>query len=106
MPRYFILTLIVFWIPNVVLFLITHDRLDPLTRRAFWITQLLMLPVTIVMEYVYLKTGIWTFSEALDPLLGVRIFGAPIEEFSFWFGGTPFMLLVYLTLSHWKPRRH
>ncbi|MCB4757030.1 MAG: hypothetical protein LHV69_08420 [Elusimicrobia bacterium] len=104
MPRYFISTLVYFWIPVLALGFFLRHRLDPLTKKAFWITLLIMLPVTTLMEYVYLWTDIWSFSEEMDPLLGIWIFGAPIEEFSFWYGGPPFMLLTYLTLDWWMKR--
>ncbi len=99
MPRYFIMTVIAFWIPVTVMGLFMKNKMAPLTKKALWTTILIMLPVTFAVEYLYLRTDIWTFSQEMDPLLGIEIFGAPIEEFSFWFGGTPFILLTYLTLA-------
>jgi hypothetical protein len=55
--------------------------------------------MTFAMEFIYRRaTKVWTFSQKTDPLLGIRLFGEPIEEFSFWNGATPFILLVYLAL--------
>ncbi len=99
MPRYFIMTVVAFWIPITIMSLFLMNRLTPLTKKSLWTTILVMIPVSFGMEYVYLWTDIWNFSEEMDPLLGIRIFGAPIEEFSFWFGGTPFVLLTYLTIN-------
>lgn len=96
MPRYLIGTFIYFWIPVAMLGFFMRNRLDPSTKKALWVTLGILTPMTFAMEYVYLWADIWTFSEDLDPLLGIRIWGAPIEEFSFWFGATPFILLVYL----------
>lgn len=108
MPRYFLSTILYFWIPVTVLGFILRTKLDPLTKKAFWITMAVLSPMTFVMEYVYLWADIWTFSEAMDPLLGIRIWGAPIEEFSFWFGAAPFILLVYLSwdrlLKRWSKK--
>lgn len=99
------MTLLVFWIPVILLWVLMRRHWDPLTKKAFWISMLIMTPATAVMEYVYLWADIWDFSEELDPLLGIRIFGAPIEEFFFWFGCAPFMLLLYLNFNRWlKPK--
>lgn len=103
MPRYFLLTIFVFWIPVLILGYAMKGKLAPDMKKALWITFAIMVPVTIAMEYVYLWTGIWTFSEELDPLLGIWIGPAPIEEFSFWFGGVPFMLLTYLSFCRIFP---
>ena len=84
-----------FWIPGAALLAYNWKSLDRPRRKAFWITCAIMAVVTVPMEYVYLWADIWDFSEAHDPLLGVRIFGAPVEEFTFWFGAAPFVLGVY-----------
>lgn len=105
MPRYLVTMILIFWVPIAVLAVLLRGKIDPLTKKAFWLTLAIMTPLTIAMEYVYLWTDIWTFSEQMDPLLGIRIAGAPIEEFSFWLGASPFMLLVYLLLNRIFPRR-
>lgn len=105
MPRYFISTLFYFWLPVVVLSAWTLPRLSSSHKKAFWISLAVMTPATFAMEYVYLWADIWTFSEALDPLLGIRIWGAPIEEFVFWFGAPPFILLLYLSFDRLIGRR-
>lgn len=100
MPRYFILYLIGFWVPILLLMLILWPRLDKYTRKALWFTLLFFcFPSAIVMEYVYLWADVWTFSEAWDPLLGWRIFGAPVEEFVFWFGAPWLIMLFYLSFD-------
>ncbi|MFA6092253.1 MAG: lycopene cyclase domain-containing protein [Elusimicrobiota bacterium] len=95
MPLYFLSTLAYFWIPALVLGFWLYPLQDRLSRKAFWLALACILPMTAVMEYVYLYCGIWGFSQAKDPLLGIWIFGAPIEEFMFWFGAPPFILLAY-----------
>lgn len=105
MPRYFLSTLVYFWAPVIILGFFLHRKLSPLEWRSFWIAVCILTPLTTVMEYVYLWCDIWTFSEELDPLLGIRIFGAPIEEFSFWYGATPFILLVYLSIDWWQTKK-
>ena len=92
-------TLVYFWAPVGVMAWRLWPKLDVLTRRAFWRTLLIFYVLAFGMEYVYLYLKVWTFSEKLDPLLGVRIFNAPIEEFCFWFGATPFGIFVYLGLD-------
>ena len=51
----------------------------------------------IGMEYLYLKFDVWSFSEEIDPLIGIWFGSAPIEEYVYWFGATPFCLAVYLS---------
>lgn len=97
MPWYFISTLIYFWLPSALLGARLYRGLDARTRKAFWLTMAVFMPLTGAMEYVCLYLDIWYFSEAKDPLLGLRVFGAPIEEFLFWFGAQPFVLFTYLT---------
>lgn len=99
MPRYFIDTIIIFWIPILIMGIFLRNKLNPLTKKAFWISVLILTPLTFAMEYVYLWADIWNFTEAVDPLLGIRIWGAPIEEFCYWFGAGPFIILVYLTIT-------
>lgn len=81
-----------------------RGKLGSVNVKSIWITLAIVCPLAFGMEYVYLGLNIWTFSEAMDPLLGIRIWGAPIEEFSFWFGGAPFFILVYLSFD-WLLRR-
>ncbi|MFN0118737.1 MAG: hypothetical protein ACKVQC_10675 [Elusimicrobiota bacterium] len=99
MPRYFIGTFIYFWIPCIVLWVLLRNKIDIPTKKAFWITLAILTPLTFIMEYVYLWADIWNFTEEVDPLLGIEIFGAPVEEFSFWFGAGPFILLLYFSFD-------
>lgn len=96
MPRYFISVLIYFWVPVLVMapFLLPHQ--DRLTRKIVWLTLGVFAILASVNEYIYLHFDLWTFSELKDPLLGPRLFGAPIEEFWFWFGAIPFTICLYL----------
>ena len=98
MPLYFLTCVFLFWIPGAALCAVNWRRLDRLQRKAFGILCAVLAVVTFAMEYVYLAADIWSFSEAHYPLLGIVIMGAPIEEFTFWFGATPFVLGVYWTL--------
>lgn len=105
MPLYFVKFALLFWVPGIILTAVTWKRLTPAERRAFWWVCGAMAVVSFAMEYVYLWADIWNFSEAHDPLLGIRLWGAPIEEFVFWFGASPFILSIYLTLRRWRRRR-
>ncbi|MDE2290726.1 MAG: lycopene cyclase domain-containing protein [Elusimicrobia bacterium] len=95
LPLYFLSTLAYFWVPSAVLAAREWPRLTDARREAFGAALAVIWPMSVVMEYVYLHFQIWTFSERLDPLLGPRIHGAPIEEFCFWLGAPVFILLVY-----------
>ncbi len=103
MPFYFLECVLLFWIPGLALLVGVWPRLTSAERGAFGRTLALMTPLTLLMEFVYLKADIWSFSQAHDPLLGVTLLGAPIEEFTFWFGATPFVLGVYLVLQRCAP---
>lgn len=98
-PLYFLSTLAYFWLPVAIMAWRIYPRQDRLGRKAFWLALAVVLPMTMVMELVYLKLQIWSFSEAMDPLLGLRIHGIPVEEFSFWFGAPPFILLAYMSFD-------
>lgn len=96
MPLYFISVIVYFWIPLAVLFTFVYRKQDRTVKKAFWITVGINCVIACVMESVYLYFDIWTFSQQKDQLLGIRVFGAPIEEFAWWFGSVPFVLLTYL----------
>ncbi len=100
MHLYFWTVVIIFWIPSVFLYLFLRKKLDPLTKKAFWITVLILMPVTFAAEYIYLWADIWNFSEKYDPLIGITIWGAPIEEFVFRFGAPIFFIFVYLFFDY------
>jgi len=97
MPVYLILYLIIFWVPAALFVLLGLGACAPATRRAFWAASAAMAVVSVVMEYLFLKFDVWFFSEKIDRLLGLWIGSAPVEEFVFWFGATPFCLAVYLS---------
>jgi uncharacterized membrane protein YqaE (UPF0057 family) len=100
MPRYFLLYLVAFWVPNLALTPLVLRFARGGTRKAFWLNLLLFCwPAAIAMEYLYLKFDVWTFSEAWDPLLGWRVFGAPVEEFVFWFGAPWIIMLMYVAFD-------
>lgn len=103
MPLYFLSAIAYFWIPVLFLAPRVLPKLDPVSRRAFWLCLAIFYPLAAGMEYVYLHYDIWTFSERVDPLLGLRIYGAPIEEFVYWFGAVPFALLVYMSFCRVFP---
>lgn len=104
MPLYFLTCVLIFWVPGIALLVVNYAWLSGTQRKAFWIVCGIMAVVTFGMEYVYLWADIWSFSEAHDPLLGITFGGAPVEEFTFWFGATPFVLGVYWTAQRrvWK----
>ena len=104
MPLYFLKVVLLFWVPGVALTIGLWKYLKPTERWAFLVTGAIMAAVSFVMEYVYLWADIWNFSEARDPLLGIRLWGAPIEEFGYWFGATPFVLSIYLLLRRFLTR--
>ena len=99
MPWYLLSVLIYFWLPILILGIFLLPRQEPKTLTALALSILIFWPLTAAMEYLCLYLDIWTFSEKMDPLVGLRFFGAPIEEFLFWFGAQPFVLLLYLAFD-------
>lgn len=104
MHLYFWTVFFLFWVPVFSLYLFLRKKLDPLTKKAFWINAIICLPISFISEYIYLWADIWNFSETYDPLIGIRLWGAPIEEFVFWFGAPPFYTLVYLLFDYLDKR--
>ncbi|OGR41852.1 MAG: hypothetical protein A2X35_11105 [Elusimicrobia bacterium GWA2_61_42] len=96
MPVYLITYSILFWVPALLFVLFLLKTFDVSLRRSFWATSGAMAVVLVGMEYLFLKFDVWFFSEKIDPLVGLWIGSAPVEEFVFWFGATPFCLAVYL----------
>ena len=105
MPVYLLMYLVIFWIPVFILGWHIWKDLDGSLKKAFWITMAIMTVATFGMEFVYLRLNVWTFSEAIDPLLGIRLGGVPIEEFVFWFGVSPLFVFIYLNFRHLIPER-
>jgi lycopene cyclase domain-containing protein len=85
-----------FWIPIILLAITVLPKISIPLRWAFLSTCGVLIPVTVAFEYIGLWLDIWNFSEEFSKLWGVRLFGAPVEEFIFWFGATPLCLLLYL----------
>lgn len=53
-----------------------------------------MVPITTAWELFFISTDSWYFEPS--KLIGVELFSIPIEEFVFWWGATPCLLLVFL----------
>lgn len=99
MPVYFITYSILFWVPALLFIFLLLPRQAAGLRKSFWAASAAMAAVSMAMEYLFLKFDVWFFSEKIDRLLGLWIGSAPVEEFVFWFGATPFCLALYLTYS-------
>lgn len=106
MPLYFIMYSVLFWVPVCLFVLFFFGKLPPGIKRAYWLTTLAMAVISVIMEYFYLKFDTWTFSERIDPLLGIWFGKAPIEEYVYWFGATPFCLALYLLYCRLLGRKH
>lgn len=106
MPLYFIIYSTLFWLPVCLFVLFFFHRLPPGIKRSYWLTTLAMAVISVIMEHFYLKFDTWTFSERIDPLLGIWFGKAPIEEYVYWFGATPFCLSVYLLYDRLLGRKH
>jgi hypothetical protein len=115
--NYFLSVIILFWFP-AVLMLIPHtiaifrkknikqnEILSKLLKSPFVQVNVVLGIVSFYFEFCALGLHVWSFSEEKHLLLRTiffnhfpcTIYGAPIEEFIFYFGATPFCLLLYLT---------
>lgn len=99
MPVYFISYTVLFWIPSFLFVIFLYKPLEKTTKKAFWLTSFIMAVVSIIMEYLYIKFDVWSFSQNIDPLLGIWFWKAPVEEYVYWFGATPFCLSLYLAYA-------
>jgi lycopene cyclase domain-containing protein len=93
---YFEFVTIQFWMPSALL-LAMNWRWIARKRIAFPFFSSLAIGAVIsfFFEYVALGMGVWHFSGP-ENYLGPGIWGAPIEEFLFYWGAAPFCLLLYL----------
>lgn len=85
-----------FWMPSALL-LAMNWRWMVRKRIVFPIFSSLAIGAVIsfFFEYVALGMGVWHFGRP-ENYLGPGIWGAPIEEFLFYWGAAPFCLLLYL----------
>jgi len=104
MPVYLITYTILFWIPALLFIFCRLKTFDAPVRKGFWAASVLMAAASVVMEYLFLKFDVWFFSQKIDRLCGLWIGKAPVEEFVFWFGATPFCLGLYLMYGRWQKK--
>lgn len=104
MPVYLITYVILFWIPALLFIFFRLKTFDAPVRKSFWATSVTMAASSFVMEYLFLKYDVWFFSQKIDRLCGLRIGRAPVEEYVFWFGATPFCLALYLMYGRIKKK--
>ncbi len=106
--NYAISMIFLFWLP---IFIMLGLHLKYMYKNnmilAFLSCNLLMGITAFFFEYSSLGLDIWGFNEKIHPLLRSifwngfpwTIYGAPIEEFMFWFGATPLCILLYITFK-------
>jgi lycopene cyclase domain-containing protein len=105
--NYALSMLILFWIPVVIMLCVNIKWMAHRNMIIpFIICNLIMALVSFYFEYAAIGINIWHFSEEHHKLLRTifnhpgfpyAICGVPIEEFMFWFGATPFSILLYLS---------
>jgi hypothetical protein len=87
--------IVYFWISSLVLYILLFKKIKGSVAHSFWACMVLFVPVTFLFEFVGLWVDGWGFDDKY-PLWGLNIFGAPVEEFLFWFGAPPYVMLNYL----------
>jgi hypothetical protein len=97
--------IILFWIPSAIL---SAMHWKWMARFKLWtpflLTWMSLNIVSIIVEMTSLYWGIWHFNNNIHKMLYALNgknpltypFGAPIEEFLFYFGATPFCFMVYI----------
>ena len=79
-------------------------RMTSLWRRSAVITAVVVMVLQCVNEYFSLLVfKAWTFSFAHNTLVGVEVFGVPIEEMLFWFAFAWMIPFVYSGLASPRP---
>lgn len=93
---YFEFVAIFFWMPSALLLAVNWKWIVS-KRIVFPVFSSLAMGAVIsfYFEYVALGMGVWHFGRP-ENYLGPGIWGAPIEEFLFYWGAAPFCLLLYL----------
>lgn len=107
--NYALSTLFLFWVPILILLVVNTRWMyrNNLLLPFLW-TVIVMTVIIMYFEYAGLGTGAWSFSEGHHQLLRssfhnpgfpFAIYGAPVEEFMFWFGAPPLCMLLYISFE-------
>ena len=67
--------------------------------KLFWGISLFSNIFTLFVEVIMLKFDVWSFDDSQVRLLGVTLFGAPIEEYVFWMYCPWLVGACYITLA-------
>lgn len=90
--------LVLFWFPVLIMLAVNFKWLwDHELLKPFLYANLVMVIVAFFFEYVSIGMKVWDFSQEHHKLLGINVIGLPIEEFMFWFGATPFSILLFFS---------
>jgi lycopene cyclase domain-containing protein len=88
---------VLFFIPVAIMLIINWRWMEARhLLKPFLYANLVMDGVAFFFEYVSIGMKVWWFSQEHHKLLGINIIDLPIEEFMFWFGATPFCILLYI----------
>lgn len=90
-PGYTVLAAALVALSAVLDLLVLRTRL--LTRLAWWLAYPIVLAFQLLSNGILTTTGVFNYRP--DTILGVRVFGAPVEDLGFGFA------LVLATLSVW-----
>ncbi len=107
--NYAVSTFFLFWFPVCLMLMANLKWMYRTNLIIPFITVNFLMGITaFYFEYAALGLGVWNFSEAQHKLLRTlfnnpnfpfALYGAPIEEFLFWLGATPFCILLYITFD-------
>jgi len=100
-PWYLVLDLVL-WGITVVIILWVWPRLSNYWRISALLVVGLVMVLQVLNEVLSLHIfEAWTFSEAHNRLLGIILWGAPIEEYLFWFAFAWMIPFLYSGLAVW-----
>ncbi|MBN1594595.1 hypothetical protein JW933_01580 [candidate division FCPU426 bacterium] len=103
-PWYLILDLAL-WAITAVIIRWSWPRLDPVVRKCVFITVFVVMVLQVLNELLSLHVfKAWDFSEDYNRLLGINLWGAPIEEYLFWFAYAWMIPFLYSGLAGGKSK--
>lgn len=90
-------------LPAIIALVAGFKNLDALSIKVIVLFELLFtIPVTIVIEKVMLYYNSWGFSKEHIRFIGINIFGAPVEEYVYWWCAPLLVGIVYMIMRKLK----
>jgi len=106
-PTYMVANFFVFLTFSLPLFWMSRNDMSKSFLKAAGIFFVVSNIMTLIIEYLYVKTDIWGFSKAYQPnLVGIEVLGAPIEEYVFWAMAPLATISAFVYYVNYLPNRN